>query len=286
MLRTVPGVATVERWARSGPPLLIEVPHGATRTAQFEALRRQLKSPLPDDLVDFFHVNTDAGAPQIGRAIAESTDRAVVLVVSEIPRTFVDCNRVLDASKDAYAEGKVTPGMGPWITDPDDDRMLRDLHAKYTALVDEAIAGTMAADGTALLLHTYGPRTVDVDVGLDIGARMRAAYERPEQWPLRPEIDVIARTTEGELLADAGVVDSIIEAGRSIGLEVEVSATYPIHPTSHAWRHSLAWPGRVVCVEVRRDLVADPFEPFEEMRIDPAAVSRIGGAFAKALSAP
>jgi hypothetical protein len=144
----------------------------------------------------------------------------------------------------------------------------------------------MAAGGTALLLHTYGPRTVDVDVDLDIGARMREAYARPEQWPLRPEIDVIARTTEGELLADARTVDAIREAGKSLGLEVAVSATYPIHPTSHAWRHSRAWPGRVVCVEVRRDIVANPFEPFEEMRIDPAAVARIARAFADALSLP
>ena len=284
MLRSMPGVATVERWARSGPPLLIEVPHGATRTAQFEALRRRVKSPLPADLVDFFHVNTDAGAPEIGRAIAQATDRAAVLVVSEIPRTFVDCNRVLDASREAYAEGKVTPGMGPWITDPTDDRMLRELHAQYTQLVDEAMAGTMAAGGTALLLHSYGPRTIDVDVGLDIAARMREAYARPEQWPLRPAIDVIARTTDGELLADARVVDAIVKAGEALGHDVAVSATYPIHPTSHAWRHSRAWPGRVVCVEVRRDLLADPFEPFAEMRIDPVAATRIGRALANALA--
>ncbi len=283
MPRTIPGVATVERLARSGPPLLIEIPHGATRTAQFDALRRQVKGPLPADLVDFFHVNTDAGAPEIGRAIAEAIDRTVVLLVSEIPRTFVDCNRVLDADRQAYAEGKVTPGMGPWITDPDDDRLLRDLHARYTRLVDDAMTETMAAGGTALLLHTYGPRTVDVEVELDIGSRMRAAYADPEQWPLRPPIDVIARTTEGELLADPRVVDAIVAAGRSIGHDVAISGTYPIHPTSHAWRHSHAWPGRVVCVEVRRDLVADPFEPFAEMRIDPAAAQRIGRALARAL---
>jgi predicted N-formylglutamate amidohydrolase len=269
---------------RPGAPLLVEIPHGATRTAQFEALRRQLRSPLPPDLVDFFHVNTDAGAPELGRAIAESTHRPVTLVVSEIPRTFVDCNRVLDASREAYAEGKVTPGMGPWITDPADDRMLRDLHAQYTRVVDEAMAATMGAGGTALLLHTYGPRTVDVEVGLDIGARMREAYVTPERWPLRPPIDVIARTTEGELLADARVVDALVAAGRALGHDVAVSATYPIHPTSHAWRHSRAWPGRVVCVEVRRDLLADPFEPFAEMRIDTAAATRIGRALANALA--
>ena len=284
MPRTIPGVATVERLVRSGAPLLIEVPHGATRTAQFEALRERLRSPLPADLIDFFHVNTDAGAPELGRAIAEATDRTVELIVSAIPRTFVDCNRVLDASREAYAEGKVTPGMGPWITDPADDRMLRDLHAQYTRVVDDAMAETMAAGGTALLLHTYAPRTVDVEVGLDIAARMRDAYARPEQWPLRPAIDVIARTTDGEIVADARVVDAIVEAGRSLGHDVAVSATYPIHPTSHAWRHSRTWPRRVVCLEVRRDLLADPFVPFAEMRIDTAAATRIARALATALA--
>ena len=284
MPRTIPGVATVERRVRSGTPLLIEVPHGATRTAQFEALRERLKSPLPADLIDFFHVNTDAGAPELGRAIADAIDRTVEVIVSAIPRTFVDCNRVLDASREAYAEGKVTPGMGPWITDPADDRMLRDLHAQYTRVVDAAMAETMAAGGTALLLHTYGPRTVDVEVGFDIAARMREAYARPEQWPLRPAIDVIARTTDGELLADARVVEAIVEAGKALGHDVAVSATYPVHPTSHAWRHSRAWPGRVVCIEVRRDLLADPFEPFAEMRIDAAAAMRIGQALATALA--
>jgi predicted N-formylglutamate amidohydrolase len=284
MLRGVPGVATVERWARGTPPLLIEIPHGATRTAQFAALRDRLRSALPSDLVDFFHVNTDAGAPEIGRALAEATDRTVTMIVSEIPRTFVDCNRVLDAGGQAYAEGKVTPGMGPWITDAGDDGLLRDLHAQYTRLVDAAMAETMEARGTALLLHTYAPRSVDVEVGLDIGARMRAAYDRPEPWPLRPAIDVIARTTDGELLADAGVVDAIVGAGRALGYDVAVSGTYPIHPTSHAWRHARAWPGRVVCVEVRRDLVAAPFEPFAEMRIDPHAARAIGRALASALA--
>jgi predicted N-formylglutamate amidohydrolase len=283
MPRSIPGVATVEQLVRAGPPLLIEIPHGATRTAQFEALRRRLNGPLPADLVDFFHVNTDAGAPELGRAIAEAMDCTVLLIASEIPRTLIDVNRVLDASREEYAEGKVTPGLGPWITDPDDATLLRDLHAQYTHLVDDAMAETMAAGGKALFLHTYGPRTVDVEVGLDIGARMRAAYARPDEWPLRPAMDIIARTSEGELLADPRVVERIVAAGRDLGHEVAVSGTYPLHPTSNAWRYAHAWPGCVVCVEVRRDLVADPFEPFAQMRMSDAAVRAIGGALATAL---
>jgi hypothetical protein len=45
----------------------------------------------------------------------------------------------------------------------------------------------------------------------------------------------------------------------------------------------VARPGRALCVEVRRDLLADPFEPFAEMRIGNAAVERLAGPFARAL---
>jgi hypothetical protein len=54
--------------ASSAPDLLIEIPHGATRTADFQTLANQLRSPLPADLVDFFHVNTDTGAPELAGA--------------------------------------------------------------------------------------------------------------------------------------------------------------------------------------------------------------------------
>ncbi|MCX5747834.1 MAG: hypothetical protein NT062_35670, partial [Proteobacteria bacterium] len=35
--------------------LVIEIPHGATRTEDFTRLEARLTSPLPDALVDFFH---------------------------------------------------------------------------------------------------------------------------------------------------------------------------------------------------------------------------------------
>ena len=58
--------------ARDGaaPDLIVEVPHGATATTDFTSLAAQLASPLPASLVDFFHVNTDAGAPELALAVA------------------------------------------------------------------------------------------------------------------------------------------------------------------------------------------------------------------------
>ena len=59
--------------------LLVEIPHGATRTDDFRSLEKQLTSPLPDSLVDFFHVNTDAGAPELGEAAARRVSQVVAV---------------------------------------------------------------------------------------------------------------------------------------------------------------------------------------------------------------
>jgi hypothetical protein len=42
-------------------------------------------------------------------------------------------------------------------------------------------------------------------------------------------------------------------------------------------------PGYVLCLEVRRDLLADPFEPFAEMRIGATQVARLARPLAAAL---
>nr|MBK7067200.1 hypothetical protein [Deltaproteobacteria bacterium] len=39
----------------AAPDLLIEIPHGATRTADFTSVASRMESPLPDGLSDFFH---------------------------------------------------------------------------------------------------------------------------------------------------------------------------------------------------------------------------------------
>src|SRR6187549_3366975 len=97
LLLSVPGIADVVilrgEAARADAPfdLVIEIPHGATQTADFTGLAAQLTSPLPDSLVDFFHVNTDAGAPELGSAtaralVAAAPQRSVAIVCSRIPR--------------------------------------------------------------------------------------------------------------------------------------------------------------------------------------------------------
>jgi hypothetical protein len=307
---SIPGIldVTVVRGAHAAagtaPDLVIEVPHGATTTADFTAAAAPLTSALPDDLVAFFHVNTDAGAPELAVAIAHHiTDadpaRSVVVVRCRIPRTFIDCNRRIDVADvadvadvtdaadaaGAAAGGKLTPGLMPWITTDDDRARLVAAHQRYVACVHQATA-ELAGHGGVLLLHSYAPRTVDVEVDLDIVASLRRAYapDRATTWPLRPEIDVIGRAPDGTDHAPAAVVAALRSGLAALGIAIADSATYPLHPGTLAWDHVVAHPGRALCVEVRRDLLADPFEPFAEMQISAAKVDRLAAPLARALA--
>ncbi len=269
--------------------LLIEVPHGATRTEDYARVAAQLTSPLPHGLVDFFHVNTDAGAPELGlatarRLVVAAPERSVAIVRCRIPRTFIDCNRRIDADPAEFKAGKVTPGLMPWITSPEDRARLRAAYDRYVALV-HAATGELAGDGAMLLLHTYAPRTVDVEVDLAIVESLRAAYAPGVEgtWPLRPELDVIGKALDGTNHAPVAVVEELRRAMAACDLTVAEGTTYPLHPSTLAYDHVMARPGRALCLEVRRDLLADPFEPFAQMRIAPAKVDRLAVPLAAAL---
>ncbi|HEY4183357.1 MAG TPA: N-formylglutamate amidohydrolase [Kofleriaceae bacterium] len=268
--------------------LVIEIPHGATETVDFTRLQDRLTSPLPEALVDFFHVNTDAGAPELAEGIAarlvtEDPTRSVAILRCRIPRTFIDCNRRMDASPADFKAGKVTPGLMPWITTDEDRALLRGLYDGYHQAVRDALSSSEGA--AILMLHTYAPRTVDVEVDADIVKNLRRAYlpEVEPTWPLRPEIDVISRALDGTNYAPAEVVATLKSALAEEGITVADGLTYPLHPSTVAWDHVQAMPGRALCVEVRRDLLADPFEPFAQMKIGAAKVARLAGPFVSAL---
>jgi predicted N-formylglutamate amidohydrolase len=268
---------------------VIEIPHGATRTSDFTSLAARLTSPLPEGLVDFFHVNTDAGAPELAVAtahhlVAAAPSRTVAILRCQIPRTFIDCNRRVEATPEDFKAGKVTPGLMPWITSPDDRALLRAAYDRYVAQVREATT-RLATDGAMVMLHSYAPRTVDVEVDLAIVQSLRAAYQPAVEptWPLRPELDVIGKTVDGTDHAPAGVVEALRRGMAAHHLTVAEGATYPLHPSTLAYDHVMARPGRALCLEVRRDLLADPFEPFVQMRISPENVGRLAVPLAAAL---
>jgi hypothetical protein len=269
--------------------LVIEVPHGATATADFEAVAGRLRSPLPDGLVDFFHVNTDAGAPELALALAESflarrPAASVAVLIARIPRTFLDFNRVATATPEELRKAGVGPGLMPWVTDPDDAAWLGALHREWEAAVLAAIA-RLNPDGHLVSMHTYAPRTLDVRVDLDIVRSLRDAWApgRAETWPLRPPIDLIARAPDGTRVIPDALFDAVQRHLAPLGLAAGDSATYTMHPGTLGHLFASRLPGRALCPEVRRDLVVESWSPFEEAAIDLARVAPIAAAFAAAL---
>lgn len=296
MFRAIPDIAHVERLDGpdadpSAPPaLLVEVPHGADRRAHYDALRARLRGALPEDLHVFFHVNTDVGAWDYGRRVAERVitargDRSALLVRCLVPRTFVDTNRIEDA-QDSLASGGMTAGVAPYVRDPDDVALLLAMHRAYVALIERAYDHVCGAGGLALSPHTYGPRTMGIaKIDDEIVRALRAAHE-PEawaSWPVRPEIDLITRTAEGELLAPEGVAEALKEAYRALGHEAVEGGAYTLHPSTQGYRFAKRYPGQVLCLEIRRDLLVEAYTPFEEMRVRPEAADRFAAPIATEL---
>lgn len=269
--------------------LLLEIPHGATDTSDFHELAEKLRSPLPEGLSDFFHVNTDVGAFEVALRAAElfveqNPNRSAAVLRCRIPRTFIDCNRKIDSSPEAFKEGGVTPGLMPWVTDSADLELLHGRYQGYISAVREA-RESLASDGAMALLHTYSPWTVDVQVDEDIVKNLRRAYEPKvrETWPMRPEFDIISRDMEGNDHAPGPVVEELRSQLNEQNWSLANSDTYPIHPSTMAWDHIVALPGRALCLEVRRDLLADPFDPFVQMNICSKKVEPIALALAHSL---
>ena len=277
------------------PDLLIEVPHGATGQRHYEALRRRLATPLPESLIDYFFVNTDVGAPECARALAqritESVDglsRSVVILRSLIPRTFADCNREMGASVAELARGGLTAAIPGYVTVEADVRLLADLHARYQEAVEEEYERVCGgAGGTAILFHTYAPRSVEIEVDADIGQALRAAYapDRCERWPLRPDVDLITETPEGQYLAPPRLVEAVRAGYERLGATVGENATYHLYPGTTGHRHASRHPGRVLCIEISRSRLGDPWEPFGPTRLSEARLRAMVGPLAEALTA-
>jgi hypothetical protein len=255
------------------PELLVEVPHGADERRHYDALRSRLVGDLPDDLHLFFHLNTDVGAHAFGRATALAwlgvhPERSALIVRSLIPRTFVDCNRVAEYRGGRLDEGALTPGIPSYVRHEDDLALLMQRHRAYVEVATKAFADVCGAGGLALVPHTYGPRTLGIDaIDDDIVTKLRWACEpeRHDTWPLRAEVDLLTRDGDGKLFAPDGMEEKLLAAFAAAGFEAKANDTYFLHPGTlgHAW--AVAYPGRVLSLEVRRDLLVEAWRPFEEM---------------------
>ncbi|MCA8977118.1 MAG: N-formylglutamate amidohydrolase [Planctomycetes bacterium] len=276
------------------PDLLLEVPHGATLARHFVELRGRLEGEVPAELIDFFFVNTDIGAPELAQAIAAqfvaaAPTRTALVLRSLLPRTLVDCNRHLDpdARPQGTEAGQLTPGLPPWIGDPRDQRLLLALHGEYARLAATAFDAVCGAGGMALLVHSYAPRSLDVPVDDRIVDHLHAAYapDRIEQWPLRAEVDLITHDPDGRDFAPAVLVDAVVRDLQAMGRQVERNGTYSLHPSTLAHRFAARYPGQCLCFEVRRDLLVTEFVPFVELHADPERVAAMAAPFARAMAA-
>ena len=284
-----PGIADVELLPgaspdRSAPPcLLVEVPHGADRSADYRAAVEGLVGPLPDGLIDFFHVNTDVGAFALGCAVAKGVvarepRRTALVIRARIPRTLIDVNRVIDAGL-PRTDG-ITPGLPPYVTHEGDRKHLRKLHQLYRTLTESAYEEVCGSGGLAFIPHTYAPRSVGIDVVDEhIVQNLRRVYapELVDTWPLRPEVDLITRDGEGRMLAIEGAEDALIAGYAGLGVTAETGGTYYLHPATTGAVHAARYPGRTLCLELRRDLAARRWTPFEEMQADEGAIARLAG---------
>lgn len=286
--KSIEGVITVHRIegqladSESIPLLIIELPHGATRTEHYMNMAKEIKGDLVQDLIHFFYVNTDVASPELAFALAElvvqSFPKHVVLILqSLIPRTLIDCNRILTDDQSLYKKGKVTPGIPTYIRNSADKKWLIERHQLYQNEVSKGIDYCCGNGGRALFLHTYAPKSVGIEqVDDDIVNQLHWAYspEVYERWPFRPQVDFITQPPNDEILCDTkwhSASDLFLKTANFIPGTGE---SYPLHPVTTAYHHSKKYPGQTLCLEFRRDLLVKDFTPFEEMKACPEKIRR------------
>ncbi|MCS6857087.1 MAG: hypothetical protein NZM37_05200, partial [Sandaracinaceae bacterium] len=166
----------------------------------------------------------------------------------------------------------------PYIDHPEDRNLLIKLHRSYIALVDEAYEKVMEGGGVAFIPHTYGPYELPISsVGRDIVEQLREAHrpERRNRLPVRPEIDLLTRQADGARIVEDQLVEALREKLEQAGFNVTESAVYRLVPGTQAWKHASRFPGRVLCLEVRRDLLVESYEALAPMRISWEGVLRV-----------
>ena len=295
--RSIPDLVEVELLrgasapADATPDLLVEVPHGADERRHYDALRERMRGELPAELHAFFHLNTDVGAWAYGRASAErvlaaAPERSALIVRSLIPRTLVDCNRRSDYTGGRLDEGALTPGLPPYVRDAGDREMLLELHMRYVEVARRSFELVCGAGGLALIPHTYGPRSLGIDaIDDEIVTKLRwaCAPERHDTWPLRAQVDLLTRDGEGRLYAPSGLEERLLADFGAAGFEAKANDTYLMHESTLAFEWSSRFPGRALCLELRRDLLVEAWTPFEQMWAVPEKVARVAEVLAPAL---
>ena len=272
-LESIPGVCHVERVGPidQEPEFLFEMPHGATRREHFEDPLSRLKGPFPENLQDFFYVNTDVGSWECGVAAALALadpqapggPRTSLLVRSLIPRTLIDCNRI---ATEASPSPGLTPLLPDYVTDESDGAWLLERYRAYHAVAERAFEQVCGGGGFAVMVHTYAPRSISIgSLDGDIVRKLHDAYADIERWPLRPQVEVVDHDADGHELSDSRAVEALERAHRERGDRFGRNETYRLFADSAAHRYATRYPGRTLVVEYNRGELADPFTPFGPM---------------------
>ncbi len=296
----IDGIIEVETFRAPGSDrwLLVDVPHGATRKADYDAVFNELKGALPAQLEHFFFVNTDIGAPEgaqhLGRTLSAQGIN-VLVARCLIPRTFIDPNRVvaLSAPGGAMRDG-LTAAVPAYVTHPEDLAWLGEQHARYHAQVEAAYRFVCGQQrGLAVQLHSYSPRSVGITVvDENIVEALHAAYvpEVYATWPERPPVDLISATKDGAFRTAPKLVEALLAEYARAGIGATENATYHLAPAAMGMVYAQRYPEQVFCVELNRGLISAPFVPFGVSPIDEAEVARLVDPIARvvrdALSAP
>jgi hypothetical protein len=176
--------------------------------------------------------------------------------------------------------------MPPYITTERDAELLRRLHGAYVEQATRAFAEVCGNGGLAIILHSYAPRSVGIaKVDDRIVENLKQAYEpdRYRDWPVRPDVDLITETTDADCLAPRNLARGLRAQFEARGFEVGENDTYRLHPGTLGYVHSAEYRGRVLCVELNRECLAEPFTPFQQMRIGESKVRRMAASLAQAL---
>jgi hypothetical protein len=181
----------------------------------------------------------------------------------------------------------VTPQLPHYVTDPADIATLNAYHQNYVAQAERAYAEVCGNGGYGLILHTYAPRSVQLErIDGDVVEQLTEAWlpKNRRKWTKRPDIDVITAPPEGESLAPRGLVDGLREHYASIHVEVGENQTYRLHPQTLGLHWSKLYANRVLCIEFNRQTLVKKWTPLEPLEVTPRRITKMAGPLVAAMA--
>lgn len=283
--------------------IFLEIPHGATTQAHLDAIKT-IGAQAPEDWDTFYWCSTDQGAPEVAleaarrlvdeawlaerlgdRAAQQAAARRVVVIRGLIPRHYIDLNRLWIDEDEAKKTG-LTPIIPSFLKDqPEPGTKLRALYRAYHEAINAQYQQTCQAQGQAMQVHTYSPRSVSAPGGVT-GALLRDAWSdaKRETWPLRPPGQLITGRADEPPLSDAQLTAMMLARFEQAQLKLSVNDPFSFHPVTTLDALGHRWPGQIMAIELGRDQLTSSYDPLGPWTPSQEAVERFGGALALGLA--